>query len=457
MNEPIILKGMWYSPENPAQKLSGTFSYSREHGCTLEVIGEFDTSNFFLKDRKQIILGIATGPNDVTLVNCIQQSKTSSDNGISITRYFAHLGLIGHHWLTPTEIVFNSLEVRITDLEAWVGIYGFNEFELSRAEHRIGIIYQKPGNIEFQITQTVKAAFVFHYELNTSDHETDKIDLVQTTNVNIHSESLLHYEEFLHLLFTLYKFFSFSYYDAPPILSLTFTNGDILFRDFDIPKTIKAYYSDHFFSKTYKAGKHTFDFIFCYTDIKDNFRNLIKNWFDVFPKIAPSVNLLNELLIRKDTTLEIRFLSAIQAVETFHRNIFGGEEMPKAQFDRKLSEILASVPEEHKSWVYEELKYKNEPKLRKRLSDLYDTIPSEITGRLIKDKKSFIHSVLTARNYFTHYNPALAEKVMSKKQLFAAVEKLQALLICALMNTIGFSREQVIKFAQIHKIYPFIE
>lgn len=336
-------------------------------------------------------------------------------------------------------------------------IYGFSEFELSRAEHRIGITYQKPANIEFQIGPTINAAFVFHYELSSSDHKTDKIDLVQTTNLCLHSQPSVHYEHFLQLLFTFYKFFSFSYYDAPPILSLSFSNSDILFRDFNIPKTIKAYYSDHFFSKTYKEGKDTLDFVFYYNDIKDNFHNLIKNWFDIFPKIAPSVNLLNELPIRKDTTLEIRFLGAIQAVETFHRNIFGGEGIPKAQFDQKLSEILASVTEEHKKWVYEELKYRNKPKLRKRLLNLYNIIPSEITSRLIKDKKSFIHAVLTSRNYFTHYNPALEQKVMSKEQLFTAVEKLKALLICALMNTIGFSKEQIIKFAQIHKIYPFIE
>jgi hypothetical protein len=457
MNEPISLKGIWYSPENPEQKLSGTFSYTREHGCNLEVIGEFNTSSFFLKDRKQIIIGTTTGPNDVTLVNCVQQSKTSSDNGICITRYFAHIGLIGHHWCNPTEIVFNALNVRITDLEARVGIYGFSEFELNHAEHQIGINYQKPGNIEFDIIPTVKAAFIFHYELSNSSHKTDKIDLAQTTHLSINSESPLHYEKFLQLLFTFYKFFSFSYYDAPPILSLSFTNSDILFRDYQFPKTIDVYYSDHFFNKEYKEGRKSFEFIFAYKDIKDSFNNIIKNWFNLFPKIAPSINLLNELLIRKNTTLEIRFLSAIQAVETFHRNIFGGEEIPQAEFDQKLSEILAKVPEEYKDWVYEELKYKNEPKLRKRLSELYDVIPSEITGRLIKDKKSFIQAVLVSRNYFTHYNPALEDKAMSKQQLFTAVEKLKALLICSLMNTLGFSKEQIIKLAQIHKIYPFIE
>src|SRR5204863_5004733 len=134
------------------------------------------------------------------------------------------------------------------------------------------------------------------------------------------------------------KFFSLSYFDSPHILSVHFVNSN--HRVNDRVKSVQLLYSDHYFNKSYKEGKTPDGFLFTYQDVSENFPSIIKLWLQLFNKIGPAINLFNELLLKRQYPLELKFLSAIQAIETFHRNIFGGEAIPKEHHEKRIRLII---------------------------------------------------------------------------------------------------------------------
>jgi len=292
--------------------------------------------------------------------------------------------------------------------------------------------------------------------LSSISHETSEINLSQTAWLSISAESLLPFKDLLKNFFTFYKFISFAFYDAPPIISVNMTSPELIDAADQNQSPIEICYSDNFYNNRYKE-KTPYSFLFSYTDAKGNFSTMIEKWFALFDKLSPSVNMLNQFLLKRGFPLEIKFLLAIQAVETFHRNLFGGTDLPEEEHEKRSHQIYDSVPSEHLQWVKEQLQFSNELRLRKRLNKIYDSIPQEITKQLIKDRKSFINLVVNGRNYYTHYSEHLKETVMDIKKIAAASEKMYALLTCSILSALGLQEDEIIKIAQPFKLYPYVD
>jgi hypothetical protein len=65
-----------------------------------------------------------------------------------------------------------------------------------------------------------------------------------------------------------------------------------------------------------------------------------------------------------------KFLSLMQALETYHRRILGGNELSENHHNKRILEILTAVPDQYRQWLEEKLKYSNELSLRKRMKEL---------------------------------------------------------------------------------------
>jgi hypothetical protein len=455
MNTERELQGEWYLPGNEKDSFAGTFTYTRSKGCYLEIWGAFE--DFFLpkSKRQSIILGKTITGEKLTLVECIRMNCKGSSNGVTVAKYLASFVFIGDHFEGLQGIEFDSLSVSLCDIETWVGIYGFDKLDLNLSENIIDIQYGLPNEESFFINDLLTLSFEFSYTfpLIKGYHEAR---IHQSTLLKIDSQKPQPFKSMLRNLFILYKFISLSYFDSPYILRVEVKNSRNEIKP-GLSKRIELLYSDNYFNENYKGEKERDEFLFTYQSVSDNFPVIIRSWFTLIDRIEPAVNLFNELLLKRKYPLEIKFLSSVQALETFHRNIFGGEEINTTDHKRRLELIYKSAPEEHKKWLKEKLAFSNEPSLKNRLRDLYRKIPREITYELIKDEEEFIKGVVDTRNYYTHYSDKLKEKAMSRKEISKAVEKLKILLACLILNEIGFSKDQVVKSVEISKLYPYAD
>lgn len=456
MNEDRTLQGIWFLPDKQPSAIGGVFSYSRKNGCRLELVDQSSDDTLNKKDV-DILLGITSDGIPVTLLQCSRTSRSTNIKGVEIIKYRVQFALIGHHFLNKETILFDKLKASISDLGTWASIYGFSKLDVQQKEFIVDLKYKIPGDLHFPIPGNMKAGFEFDAS-STWIKETERAEIDQKIFAVVVTAELIPLNALLSSFYTFYKFFSLLYYDAPPLLSLYLHNSTLKNElNEDYPFRVELLYSDNFYNANYKQEKIPPDFLFLYTDIESIFPTVIHQWFELFEKIGPAINLLNELLLKRGLPIEVQFLISIQAVETSHRNIFGGVMIPEDEHEKRMAAILASAPEEHKKWLKENLQFSNEPKLRKRLADLYERLPTEITERLMKDKKGIINDIVNTRNYYTHYDPSLKGRVMDFKKTFNAVQKLKVILISSVLNELGFAQDQVIQATKMHIVYPFLD
>lgn len=456
MHSERSIQGIWFLPGKQTSAISGVFTYSRREGCILELTSQ--TGNDAINSLDiEIILGATSDATSVTLLQCHRIKRYTNTQGVEIVKYRIQFALLGHHFLTKGDILFDKLKASISDLGTWAGIYGFSELDVQQRKFTVALKYKIPDDLHFTVPGNLKAGFEFDAS-STWFKETEHAEIHQKIFAVIVSEEPKPLDELLSRFYTFYKFFSLSYYDAPPLLALYLLNSTLKNElNEDYPFRVELLYSDNFFNANYKPDKIPPDFLFLYTDIEAIFSTVIDRWFRLYEKIGPAVNLLNELLLKRGLPIEVQFLIAIQAVETFHRNIFGGVTIPEEEHQKRIEAILENAPEEYKQWLEENLRYSNEPKLRKRLNDMYDRLPEEITKKLISHKKGFVNNVVNTRNYYTHYDVSLKEKAMSFREIFNAVQKLKVILISSVLNELGFTKEQIIGAMKMHIVYPFVD
>jgi hypothetical protein len=341
----------------------------------------------------------------------------------------------------------------VCDFDDWIGIYGFNELRITSGIPKIQLEYQLPEKSLFEISADLNLTFEFECTLPMR-RDTAHAVIKQLTFIGLNSTRELSFMQLLNCFFRLYKFLSIAYYDSPNIETLFFRNNKTQ-KDNGHQNTVEVLYSDNFFNRSYKKGPRLNKYLFKYEDVKEQFPTIIKTWFEIYDKIGPAVNLLVELLLKREYALELKFLSAVQAVESFHRNIFGGEDLQKAEHKIRIRNIVENVPEQYKAWLKEKLAFSNELSLKNRLIDLYSKIPDEITKALINDPTNFFNGVVKTRNHYTHYGSGDKKTIMSSQDIFKAVEKLKVLLICSILNELHFSKDQIIGFVKVEKVYRY--
>lgn len=140
--------------------------------------------------------------------------------------------------------------------------------------------------------------------------------------------------------------------------------------------------------------------------------------------------------------LNLKFLSMVQALESYHRRAVSNKELPEDDHKERVARIMNAAPSEHKKWLKEKLNYSNEPRLRERLKDLSDTFHVTIKN-LIPDRKYFINKVIDTRNYMTHYDEDLKEKSAKEIELFIITEQLRSIVEMCLMKEIGFNSKEI--------------
>jgi len=98
-----------------------------------------------------------------------------------------------------------------------------------------------------------------------------------------------------------------------------------------------------------------------------------------------------------------RFHNVVSAAESFHRLRFPKGLMPEADFQTFVDELVAAVPEEHREWLGRQLQFSNEPRLRKRLSQLARFAGPVFTS-VVGKRDRWITLVVTIRNRLTHHD-----------------------------------------------------
>jgi hypothetical protein len=446
MNEAFETNGIWWLPVTPHIQVPGFLSYTPGKGLILKLMGALDKTQekFFLPHEfinPDIILGISSKGDEVTLYRCFQQNGDSgfgNSGSYFNAEFFIHLAFFGAHFSTQTDIQFVDLSVRFHNLDSW---YNKNCIQSTISETGIETLtFNCPTPIDIQLKDyQVQFALVKKQTLNLSS-----VIVSAEAWVHISAISQKSFEDYSNLLRRIQNFLTFVITEPTFVTEM---NGRIIGKiektdgKFIDPINIRIFGPAVGWQPDAREIFWAF-MLLPFSEIESNLPELLRVWVEKSESIKPVYDLYFAGFYRS-TYPEDEFLNLTQALETFHRKIYGGQYQPDKVFHKGLYKTLVNaIPSDISDDFKNSLKtgklfYAHEYSLKTRILLLFEHISEYISVSFLNDKRTrevFAKTIKDTRNYLTHYSPELKDKaVISGKGLYELNQQLRLILeICLL-------------------------
>lgn len=178
-----------------------------------------------------------------------------------------------------------------------------------------------------------------------------------------------------------------------------------------------------------------------YSEVKDDFPRMVDNWLARSDQAVLATNVFFGHQVYQSQDVDVRFVSATQAAESYHRSFGDALYMNQNDYDKDIQELFKHLPKtiqgDHRQSLKNRLKYGNEYSLRKRLSELFTRMPQNVQDRIGTNVGKFIAKVVDTRNYYTHYDHSSQANAFEGMSAYIAAERLRILVAANLLHDLG--------------------
>ncbi|WP_449603906.1 ApeA N-terminal domain 1-containing protein [Paenibacillus sp. Marseille-Q9583] len=436
------LKGHFWLPEHEDNQIHGIFSMDDQRLMHLDLNASFNMKDGYYCE---VILGM-TSKGPVTLVGCITAGQSYNIFMHQTEAYKVSGALIGSHFSSLDDIAFDKYEIGLTHLQKWVNISNISEIYNEATERKIELIYQAPDNVLLASIGNLEISLVF--SLNDS-RSNGRVSWEESLFLSIKSldQSKITYNDlhFKHLS-KLRNFFTFVIGDSVLPTQIIGYDENIL-DDIDVARVFgtKIYFRNHSFTETPETI-HAVEMPLPFSTIRNNTNELINSWFEKSETFAAIFDLFfgtkyNFFLFPKN-----KFLSNMQALESYHRIAFGpGNTIMSSDefniFKTKMFELIdQNVDVDHAQELKDKLKHLNDMTLRKRLTELV-RIDKVRLDRLFKANQNFIYKCVEIRNNMTHLDNRGEEEDITQNDWRELIKRTSIILELCFLNELGASEE----------------
>lgn len=443
-------KGIWWLPDKPEKQVSGTLRFSPHEGAILDLIGSFEDINDFRQIlNPDIILGVSSDGKNITLYKCFEITSKVSIPGLQTSSIIASVVFVGVHFKKTEDMKFESLSIHYSHLDEWANISGFKMRDFYRSSEKKDkktwlIKYELPEPVEAKVNDDLKISLVIRAFLPTLSLVQKEAYIKQKTFVKIEPSKAKPLEEYWNIMSLFQDFLSLGVLEAVYPLSIrgiTEANKITLGEGKIYHPPISIFYKLPDISRMSKTLMPV-EMLFTFKDISESFEVFIRNWFEKAEILKPVYDLYFGTLYNPHMYLQHKFLSLVQAIESYHRRNMKNYELSEDEYRKRITEILNMVSSNDRRWLKWKLKYANEPSLKQRLEDILKT-HSEVLDGIIDDKSSFIDKTADTRHYLTHYDSKLKERSAYGEELYRLTLKLKVLLEICLLKELGFSSDNI--------------
>ena len=441
MVQEEIFKGEWSLPGSSAS-FTGTLTFDPLNGTKLELLGSLN--HLWGPRSHKIILGKTTN-GWITLYDTHYESGSSSnETGAVISVYKPMMIFCGYHFENVDDLKFSSVSFHVFNLLEWLNIDGLTE---RRNVPDYLFDYKRPDSITFNCNEGCEAEIEF--SLN-GKYLNDYYNIVydQSCKVTFRYNTRKSYNEILSDIFIFIGFVTLCTYEQSYPKKIVFFDDEIIDEFIQdrlkttVPKPIECIYRNSFYSPNYKIRKWH-QHLIRYDNISSQFASIMPKWFSKSKELEQVIKLLLLSFVNKYEFNTEKFMDAIRALETFHRLNHSNEVIDKGDFDRRIERIVVSarlLPVEEE-WLKSKLEFTNEPSLLERLYEMVNAYSFKYFKERVPDSNIFCRQAKNSRNYYTHFNKALAGKALKGKELFDITENLKLLLFSAVFINIGISSD----------------
>lgn len=424
MKEIVTIKGYWFLPSNPENRIGGTLHYLPNERIYLELIGSFGTPHDFLESMadpglkpEQIIYGEGQNAEQITLLHCHRYGSLNFNSSFAMTNYSVDFVINGIHLANFHKKAFHSIKVHLPLLTEWVNWYPMKysiPFKNDRvAGFELGYHIDDHYAITTNLTKGINLEI--NYECSGPSETFDEnIKLRQGYSLELKSKRLVSLAKYLELIYRFKSFLSLA-----SQTEVDFNNINLYCNQFFSPlkkrkilRPIKLYFIQGPVTPTLKKASRKF--LFQHKNIETDFPAIINRWFGFDHQMLPIINHLIESIRQRKVFKSGDFLVVVQALEGFHT---------------RFRTIINPKP-------------KKRIGLQDRLKDLkkeFAYVPK------IKNLKINMAAVADTRHYYSHFFPkGIGSKVADGKTLYEMTAQLKQLLICCILAETGLSKEAII-------------
>ena len=449
MSNDLSFTGLFWLPNNEDGKIPGTLTFDQAKGTILTLLGGFQEFGNAEHFQPVIINGFTSSGKKLTLYKCFELNRSFSAPGMATSKIKCRFLFVGATFNNESDIVFNKLCVKLKNLDEWIGISGL-EFNKNFIDKPYVIKYTIPDTINFTIPG-FKASFNFNPEYPSISIYNKKLSIGQRVQFVIETKEGENdsFDNFSKKMFAFQMFLTIATH-SPSFPEEIIYYSSSLNTEYEgktvFPDEIRLYYIN-----TIKQTADEFDYLdilFRYSDITENFGHIIKTWYENQENLVSILGLFLQDYFKPGPFDENRFINIARALEIFHRKFFSNEVLSKDDQKERLKDICNNVPEKHQNWLKQKLAFSNEPSLKERIEELLRIFNNNVLKKIIKEENIFFNNIRDNRNYYTHYNPDLQNKVLKGGELYYLTERMKVLLTCCILEKMNIDKNIVEKILE---------
>jgi hypothetical protein len=191
------------------------------------------------------------------------------------------------------------------------------------------------------------------------------------------------------------------------------------------------------------------DFFLTRDTLEADLHLMVNRWFETYESVAMASQLAQSVLNSEGLWLHVEFLSLMQALEGFHRALLPGIYMSQKSYEAVKQSLSNAIPKEvaadHRDALKSRIRYGNEISLRKRLDALAQRLSAPLRQRILGASGRFPSNWVETRNYYTHWDETLRDKVLDGPAMHRAGVRLRLLLRALYLDFAGVPQAAIEK------------
>ena len=433
--ETMEYKGLWWTPSNKDRKIAGILYHIPGEEIRLELIGTFnpEAANsiqaIFNAQYEDVIHGQDSDGRDISL---FESSCNISHNGkaeFATSVYKARVLAVGMHLKSIDESIFFKASVRIPELSYW--LYPATVQQVHVDEESGKCLYVKMDrkpNEDREVGKTqISGGFTVALCRNATYHSGEflfKPTFEQYTSLTIEHKDNASLKQFYEKAVGFERFLSLATFREVGFSELALFSKDF----FSTVGKEHVHYNPVFVDTVFhqkpcskNIGKHLF--IFDYEQIKDRYREIIKQWFKKDDRFSAIFAHYLDSIDYHGPFSYINFLVVIQAVEGFGRRFLRKE----------ISSFRKSLPADRKS---------------QPLLEILQTIFLHFSDVKKINQNTDLEAIVQTRNYHSHLLPQKSPKTVEAFDLYDLTDELRKVLVCCVLSYIGLTNKEIDELTQ---------
>lgn len=419
--------GIWYLPEQSDKQLTGTLSISEEGIVKLFV--PYGFSGIANYEKINIINGILSTGKQVTLVDCVCTNSNMSIPGFQTCNYIPSYTIIGNAYKDTDKIMFKSMKTKYDYFNLW----------LNMSPYTINTIFEETRltavDMHYKLPDIITTAYgldrmEFQHEMNYEYDGYSNFDIKQKEGVKFIFNESRDYSEGLQILGEFSNFLTLC-------IGAKVQYNNIIAEDISNNEVEIIVHMQKWENKN-KLREH--DICIKYTFIRESLDKCIEEWVNKKELLQPIIGYFVEAHDR-EFHIPMSFLKVIQALEAFSRRMRSNQELSVEDFEKMVERIIYQIEDEEDKKLITSI-LSNEPRLRKRMTDLFMEVNDifKISGT---KRKSLIAHIVDTRNYYTHFDDVLEDRILNSSEIYYTTQLLKIVLRVILLKELGIDQELI--------------